>query len=84
MPAKLEPEPDRLVQRSVRSHFILGQQSFEKWQEALQVDNAPHVLRWDSVMIFEELPKSLFPSDLFIQPGDNNNPILSEDMSQTK
>ena len=29
----------------------------------------PHVHHWDSMMIFEDTTKSLFPSDLFIQPG---------------
>ena len=41
----------------------------------------PHVHHWDSMMIFEETTKSLFPSDLFIQPG-NNKPIASEDLSE--
>jgi len=40
----------------------------------------PHVHHWDSMMIFEETTKSLFPSDLFIQPG-NNKPIISNDLS---
>lgn len=40
----------------------------------------PHVHHWDNMMIFEETTKSLFPSDLFIQPGDNK-PVLSEDLS---
>lgn len=40
----------------------------------------PHVHHWDSMMIFEETTKSLFTSDLFIQPGDNK-PILSGDLS---
>jgi flavorubredoxin len=42
----------------------------------------PHVHHWDSMMMFEETTKSLFPSDLFIQPG-NNTPISSEDMSES-
>lgn len=42
----------------------------------------PHVHHWDSMMIFEETTKSLFPSDLFIQPG-NNKPISSEDLSES-
>ena len=41
----------------------------------------PHVHHWDSMMIFEETTKSLFPSDLFIQPG-NNKPIASNDFSE--
>ena len=40
----------------------------------------PHVHHWDSMMMFEESTKSLFPSDLFIQPG-NNKPIISENLS---
>ena len=42
----------------------------------------PHVHHWDSMMIFEENTKSLFTSDLFIQPG-NNKPSISEDMSES-
>jgi len=42
----------------------------------------PHVHHWDSMMIFEETTKSLFPSDLFIQPGDNK-PVTSDDLSDS-
>jgi flavorubredoxin len=41
----------------------------------------PHVHHWDSMMIFEDTTKSLFPSDLFLQPG-TNKPIVSEDLSE--
>ena len=40
----------------------------------------PHMHHWDNMMMFEETTKSLFPSDLFIQPGDNK-PVISEDLS---
>jgi len=40
----------------------------------------PHVHHWDSMMVFEETTKSLFPSDLFIQPGDNK-PVTYDDLS---
>jgi flavorubredoxin len=40
----------------------------------------PHVHHWDSMMLFEESTRSLFPSDLFIQPGDLP-PVLNEDLS---
>ena len=40
----------------------------------------PHVHHWDSMMVFEESTKSLFPSDLFIQPGDQP-PVVNEDLS---
>jgi flavorubredoxin len=39
----------------------------------------PHVHHWDSMMLFEETTKSLFPSDLFIQPGDQP-PVVSENL----
>lgn len=42
----------------------------------------PHVHHWDSMMIFEETTKSLFTSDLFIQPGDNK-PVSSDDLSES-
>lgn len=32
-------------------------------------------------MIFEENTKSVFPSDLFIQPG-KNKPVISDDLSE--
>jgi flavorubredoxin len=32
------------------------------------------------MMVFEETTKSLFPSDLFIQPGDNR-PVTYDDLS---
>ncbi len=44
----------------------------------------PHVHHWDSMMVFEETRKALFPSDLFLQLGDNspivNEPKLAEGM----
>ena len=39
----------------------------------------PHVHHWDSMMVVEESTKSLFPSDLFIQPGDQP-PVVNEDL----
>lgn len=30
----------------------------------------PHVHHWDSMMVFDETTRSLFPADLFIQPGE--------------
>ena len=39
----------------------------------------PHVHHWDSMMLFEETTKSLFPSDLFIQSGDQP-PTVTENL----
>lgn len=40
----------------------------------------PHVHHWDSLMIFDETTRSLFPADLFIQPGDQP-PVVTEDLT---
>ena len=40
----------------------------------------PHVHHWDSMMVIDETTKSLFPSDLFIQPGDQP-PVVTENLS---
>jgi flavorubredoxin len=39
----------------------------------------PHVHHWDSMMIFDEATHSLFPADLFMQPGDQP-PIVTENL----
>jgi flavorubredoxin len=39
----------------------------------------PHVHHWDSMMLYDETTKSVFPSDLFIQPGDQP-PVVTEDL----
>jgi flavorubredoxin len=41
----------------------------------------PHVHHWDSMMVFDETTRSLFPSDLFIQPGDQP-PIVRENLGK--
>jgi flavorubredoxin len=48
-------------------------------ERKLRFLETPHVHHWDSMMLFEETTKSLFPSDLFIQPGDQP-PVVSEDL----
>jgi len=49
-------------------------------KKSLRFVMTPHVHHWDSMMIFEENTKSLFTSDLFMQPG-MNKPVMSDDMS---
>jgi flavorubredoxin len=39
-------------------------------QHKIRFLETPHVHHWDSMMLFEEKTKSVFPSDLVIQPGD--------------
>src|SRR5918994_6693663 len=41
----------------------------------------PHVHHWDSMMIFEETTRSVFPADLYIQPGPQP-PVVSEDLGE--
>ncbi len=40
----------------------------------------PHVHHWDSMMLFDETTRSLFPADLYIQPGDQP-PTVSENLA---
>ncbi len=45
----------------------------------------PHVHHWDSMMVYDETTRSLYPSDLFIQPGEQPAVIerdLGEEMCQ--
>lgn len=39
----------------------------------------PHVHHWDSMMLFEETTRSLFPADLYIQPGPQP-PVVEENL----
>ena len=39
-------------------------------EHKLRFLETPHVHHWDSMMVFEEATASLFPADLYIQPGD--------------
>jgi flavorubredoxin len=39
----------------------------------------PHVHHWDSMMMVEETTNSLFPSDLYLQPGEQP-PVVSENL----
>ena len=39
-------------------------------EHRLRFLETPHVHHWDSMMAYEETTASLFPADLFIQPGD--------------
>ncbi len=50
-------------------------------ERKLRFIETPHVHHWDSMMVFEETTGSLFPADLYIQPGDQP-PIVREDLSE--
>jgi flavorubredoxin len=40
----------------------------------------PHVHHWDSMMIFEETTRSVFPADLYMHPGQQP-PVVDEDLT---
>lgn len=52
----------------------LGEHRLRFWE-------TPHVHHWDSMMAFDETTKSLFSSDLFIQPGEQPV-IVREDLGK--
>jgi flavorubredoxin len=51
----------------------------ELGEHRLRFIETPHVHHWDSMMVFEETTRSIFPADLFIQPGDQP-PIVTENL----
>ena len=64
--------------RRVRS-FMDGEK-LELGQHTLRFLETPHVHHWDSMMVYEESTGSVFPSDLYLQPGDQP-PVTSENLS---
>jgi flavorubredoxin len=56
-------------------------QTLELGQHTLRFLETPHVHHWDSMMVFEESTQSLFPSDLYLQPGDQP-PVVRENLSE--
>jgi flavorubredoxin len=62
-----------------RVRGVLDGDRIELGRHTLRFLETPHVHHWDSMMVVEECTKSLFPSDLFIQPGDQP-PVVSEDL----
>lgn len=55
-------------------------ETMELGKHKLRVIETPHVHHWDSMMLFDETTRSLFPSDLFIQPADQP-PVVTENLS---
>jgi len=56
-------------------------ETLELGRHTLRFLETPHVHHWDSMMVFEESTQSLFPADLYLQPGDQP-PIVTENLSQ--
>ena len=55
-------------------------ETLELGRHTLRFLETPHVHHWDSMMVVEESTRSLFPSDLFLQPGDQM-PVVRENVS---
>jgi flavorubredoxin len=55
-------------------------QGLELGRHRLRFLETPHVHHWDSMMVLEDTTGSLFPADLFVQPGDQP-PAIDEDLS---
>ena len=49
-------------------------------RHTLRFLETPHVHHWDSMMVVEESTNSMFPSDLYLQPGDQP-PIVRENLA---
>jgi len=56
-------------------------EKLELGKHTLRFLETPHVHHWDSMMVMEESTGSLFPSDLYLQPGDQP-PVITENLSQ--
>src|SRR3954465_12429012 len=54
-------------------------EKLELGRHTLRFLETPHVHHWDSMMVVEEATNSLFPSDLFLQPGELP-PVVSENL----
>jgi flavorubredoxin len=52
----------------------------ELGRHTLRFLETPHVHHWDSMMVVEESTNSLFPSDLYLQTGEQP-PVVSENLS---
>jgi flavorubredoxin len=63
-----------------RVHGFMDGERLELGRHTLRFLETPHVHHWDSMMLFEETTGSLFPSDLYLQPGDQP-PVVDEDLS---
>jgi flavorubredoxin len=56
-------------------------ETLELGQKRLTAVLAPWVHFWDSMLVYDETDKTLFTSDLFLQPGDRE-PVTTEDRAE--
>jgi flavorubredoxin len=67
--------------REHRARGFQDGETLELGRHTLRFLETPHVHHWDSMMVVEESTQSLFPADLYLQPGDQP-PVLSENLSE--
>jgi flavorubredoxin len=63
-------------------HRTLGMtdgETLDLGRHTLRFLETPHVHHWDSMMVVEETTNSLFPADLFLQPGDQP-PLVTDNL----
>jgi flavorubredoxin len=58
---------------------MIGGDRIQLGRHTLRFIETPHVHHWDSMMVFEESTGSVFPADLFIQPGEQP-PVVQENL----
>jgi flavorubredoxin len=63
-----------------RSQGFRDGEVLELGEHTLRFLETPHVHHWDSMMVVEEKTNSLFPSDLFLQPGEQP-PVTTENLA---
>ena len=63
-----------------RTEGFTDGQTLELGSHRLRFLETPQVHHWDSMMVVEESTNSLFPSDLYLQPGDQP-PTSNENMT---
>jgi flavorubredoxin len=56
-------------------------ETLELGRHTLRFLETPHVHHWDSMMVVEETTGSLFPADLFLQPGDQPS-VVDENLAE--
>ncbi len=63
-----------------RAAGVRDGEALDLGRHRLRFLETPHVHHWDSMMVFEEESRSLFPSDLYLQPGEQP-PVTTENLS---
>jgi flavorubredoxin len=53
-----------------RTRGFMDAETLDLGTHKLRFMETPHVHHWDSMMVVEETTNSLFPSDLYLQPGE--------------